>query len=740
MLRRSKGIAIVLAFLFCMSFLAPSLIAPQAAEAAVTYDVLKAPTVSNDADKEQNLGTVKVSIPDIRVLDATYAEYLTITLPSGVEFTANSSTGLLSDLTGTGLSIANPGSLAGDDSVTLEIKAVAGFSGDKDQSFLINFNSMKVKSGSGDIEVSFSSPGSVFASGKAIIGKRGDGSTSARVNSVKAIGDAGGTIDDVVIEENMAGVLQQGQYIKLRLPNGFSWYTTGATVTGGWGLDGHTGIVLGTPDGRDLKVEFGTGFVASQKTAGKVTIKDLKINVDDVAKVGEIEVNVSGSSGSDVTDEDIVMAKYGDFGVRLAEKEVKEITAGLDGQAIGSFYIEEDLAGSLVKDRAIYMELPSGVKWDKLPTVKVEDGTSNVIATSPFEVVSNSSSKKVKATIDNASTDAVKLLIEKGEVYVQPGFEGDVELQISGSAGVEGTVKVAKAVKGVEFTAENVPDVVIGQQSQKVADMLIKENAKAAIQEKKDIVIQLDTGFKFAKEPKVEVIEGNLEIDDVDINSDDQLVITIDSESTKPSTIKISDVYVTGLRYAPEGSVIATLVEAEGNGDKASGSTALDTLYGKSDNKCTDKAAADQEYSEKSAGEAVIAKCVTPAETSGTATFKINSNIYTLNGVSKVMDVAPYIKNSRTYMPVRYVAYALGMSDNDIVWDAAAQKVTLTKGDTVVEMTIGSTTITVNGEAKVMDVAPEISNSRTMLPARFVAEAFGAVVGWDAATSTVVID
>ncbi|NLG32310.1 MAG: copper amine oxidase N-terminal domain-containing protein, partial [Syntrophomonadaceae bacterium] len=51
----------------------------------------------------------------------------------------------------------------------------------------------------------------------------------------------------------------------------------------------------------------------------------------------------------------------------------------------------------------------------------------------------------------------------------------------------------------------------------------------------------------------------------------------------------------------------------------------------------------------------------------------------------------------------------------------------------------GSTTITVNGEAQTMDVAPEIVNNRTMLPARYVAEGLGYTVGWDPGTKTVLI-
>jgi hypothetical protein len=104
------------------------------------------------------------------------------------------------------------------------------------------------------------------------------------------------------------------------------------------------------------------------------------------------------------------------------------------------------------------------------------------------------------------------------------------------------------------------------------------------------------------------------------------------------------------------------------------------------------------------------------------------------------MDVAPYIKDGRTYVPMRYLGYALGLTDNDIVWDETAKTVTLTQDDTVVVFTIGSTTYTVNGESKTADVAPEIVDGRTMLPARYVAEAFGASVGWDQASQTVLIE
>ncbi|MCL2225525.1 MAG: stalk domain-containing protein [Defluviitaleaceae bacterium] len=54
-------------------------------------------------------------------------------------------------------------------------------------------------------------------------------------------------------------------------------------------------------------------------------------------------------------------------------------------------------------------------------------------------------------------------------------------------------------------------------------------------------------------------------------------------------------------------------------------------------------------------------------------------------------------------------------------------------------MTIGSTTLTVNGEAQETDVAPFIADGRTMVPLRIVSEALGADVHWDGEEQAVTI-
>ncbi len=64
---------------------------------------------------------------------------------------------------------------------------------------------------------------------------------------------------------------------------------------------------------------------------------------------------------------------------------------------------------------------------------------------------------------------------------------------------------------------------------------------------------------------------------------------------------------------------------------------------------------------------------------------------------------------------------------------------TLTEESTIVKLTIGSATAYINGVAQTLDAAPINRNNRTMLPVRFLANAFGVDndgIKWDAATRT----
>ena len=72
-------------------------------------------------------------------------------------------------------------------------------------------------------------------------------------------------------------------------------------------------------------------------------------------------------------------------------------------------------------------------------------------------------------------------------------------------------------------------------------------------------------------------------------------------------------------------------------------------------------------------------------------------------------------------------------------WNADLQKVTIEKADLLIELYLGQTTAYVNGQPIVLDVAAFAENNRTYLPLRFIAENLGATVLWDQPTQTVTI-
>lgn len=107
-----------------------------------------------------------------------------------------------------------------------------------------------------------------------------------------------------------------------------------------------------------------------------------------------------------------------------------------------------------------------------------------------------------------------------------------------------------------------------------------------------------------------------------------------------------------------------------------------------------------------------------------------------VDGSPIVFDQPPVSIGGRVLVPLRGVFERLGAF---VQWDPRTNSVTATRGSTTVQLQIGSTRAVVNGRVVVLDVPPMIVQSRTLVPLRFVSEAMGARVDWDAATRTVFI-
>lgn len=107
-----------------------------------------------------------------------------------------------------------------------------------------------------------------------------------------------------------------------------------------------------------------------------------------------------------------------------------------------------------------------------------------------------------------------------------------------------------------------------------------------------------------------------------------------------------------------------------------------------------------------------------------------------VNGQRLSPDVALLISQGRVLAPARAIFEALNAN---VAWSGATRTVTVIRGNEQVVLTIGSTRMAVNGSPVTFDSPPIIAEGRTMVPVRSLAEALGASVSWDSATSTVSI-
>ena len=99
-------------------------------------------------------------------------------------------------------------------------------------------------------------------------------------------------------------------------------------------------------------------------------------------------------------------------------------------------------------------------------------------------------------------------------------------------------------------------------------------------------------------------------------------------------------------------------------------------------------------------------------------------------------DQTPIIIEGRTLVPLRAIFEAMNAT---VDWNADTRTVTSTRGGITIKLTIGDNKIFKNELVTELDVPAQIINDRTMVPARAVAEAFGADVQWDGDTRTVII-
>jgi hypothetical protein len=133
--------------------------------------------------------------------------------------------------------------------------------------------------------------------------------------------------------------------------------------------------------------------------------------------------------------------------------------------------------------------------------------------------------------------------------------------------------------------------------------------------------------------------------------------------------------------------------------------------------------------------EGILSWSVTRADT---LTIRLTADTATamVGDEQRSLDAPPIIVNGVTFVPLRFIGEALGAQ---VTWSPALQVVFLVRGSSQVQLTVGSKLAIIDGRITQLLEAPRIQNGRTMVPLRFISEAFGADVTWDQATKAVTV-
>ena len=490
---------------------------------------------------------------------------------------------------------------------------------------------------SGELKVLVEAPGTVFDLKECVVGKTaGQGvSIESRGTPVISPDTTSAKAGQIKIFENCPGAVKAGSEIILTVSKGVIFAKVEMIPYLGWTKkeDIEVRPIDLTAEGLSrvkLKVKKDTSTL---KYGGAVLL-DIWYDVPTGLTGKEIKVTLVRTSEVVVIGvNEVVNAKMADLGAEISAEDptTASIFAGRTGTA-ATIILEENKAGSLIQNRTIKFTLPDDITWNDRPTVVVTTGNIKLDGG-----IISSDKRTVTFIITAASTSASTIEFCEPKYDVEPDVPpGGVKVTIGGSAGVSGEVINAEVCEPFSITAEKT-EMRAGLQNQEAGALTITETKERAFMKESPtqngkIILTTPAGVTIKGTTKVSVTEGNVKIDQegirlMDLGEKSRLTIEVTAESTKASTIEIS-----GLKYilsmaVPEGDIVIIF----------SGS-AMHTI-------------GDEVY------KAANATCVTSAlggTSKLTSVFVIGNKTYTLGGVEQEKDVAPYIKNGRTYGPIRY--------------------------------------------------------------------------------------
>lgn len=565
---------------------------------------------------------------------------------------------------------------------------------------------------------------------------------------------------DLKIEANV-GKFEKGQKFTLKLSNGFEFskleevqdvYSVEQPVKGE----------------KEVTIEV----TANDDTTDTITIPAAKMVISaESAKVGaECKLTVKAVRGDNEegfadTADAIVIAKVVADAITVTVDEDEDlpviysgvnvanegITDDSDHEAL-EVTLEEPTAGTLDAKKALTMELPDGVY---VTDVKFGDkdfieGKNDSNAADVFKAAYKKGdyetfefARRTLVATTETDKDGGKLEFTL-TLVAEPGFTGDVTLKVDG-AGMDKAqeVKIAKFVSPYTVEASQ-NDLIIDYRNTKVPTNIVVKEAEDGLWKK-------DSVFKFS-------LDRNIDTEDdatytVDDKSDmevkkikNDLGFRVDKESGDAATVTISDISLYMSRSLAAGAYDLQLNTT--GSDKFMQQNVYSNIAAPATGETDERTVAYQYYNNDDNFNHVVKEgfvnIITAGRDQDDASFTKKVVVpvgekYIIAGEEQVaLDVPAYISAAGyTMLPVRAVATALGINNNNVLWNQASRTVTILYGQRIITMVAGQKVVTVNGNTIPASATVQIKDGRTFLPMRDLATALGVTdITWDAATKT----
>ena len=570
------------------------------------------------------------------------------------------------------------------------------------------------------------------------------------------------------VGDTLGAVAKNGTDIRLKLNSGFEFVESNLTLSTDkgtpvpdttWDDDEVTfeNIGNGITGGEYFKIEGLKVEATSAKAGATATIK-VYVDGNDTVSV-EVAKVVDYTVSMTVDEDDDVPVIYS--GVNVGNKG---ITDDSDHESL-EVTIEESFAGAWNNSKDFTLSVPEGVYITDVVSASLEESELNGYADEKawFEAayeegdyVDLTFKRRGWTETDpngngTASKDPAKLTFTL-VLVADPNFEGDVTLKLTGDAVDEQEVTIAKFVKPYVVEAQQ-NDMQIDYRNTEIPTSVVIKEAEAGLWEKDTkFVLTLDK-INFDDEGTIAVDDkSGLEIKDDEVKLDsknyenDAIYFTVDSRSDdEPAVVTISGLQLYMDRSLPAGAYDLDL-NVEGMNDLYEQQVVLNGAKDKVDNDDRRIEDINDDFVSYTAKAGFVNIVTAGREDTDSFTTKVVVPVgesYLISGENKVEIPVPAYINAAGYtmLPLRAVAVALGINENNVLWDQSTRTATVMYGSKIINMTYGQKVVYVNGAMIPATAAVEITNDRMFLGLRDLGNALGVTdITWDAATKTATLN